>query len=137
MKNMILKSFVSLAFGLVLVQGAFAQEVVGDGSIVVLPIESQSCNLPSAPPAIPDAPVKDDLLKAQQNVKDFQATMIAYRECINMHKNNDELANDPDLTKGNRQAITEAHNYSVDMEERVADMFNEAVRAYKAGLAKG
>ena len=136
MKNMILKSFVALAFGLVLVQGAFAQEVVGDGSTVVLPIESQSCNLPSAPPAIPDAPVKDDLLKAQQNVKDFQAAMIAYRECINLHKNNDELVNDPDLTNGNRQAITEAHNYSVDMEERVADMFNEAVRAYKAGLSK-
>jgi len=36
-----------------------------------------------------------------------------------------------DLSDGNRQAITNAHNYSVDMEERVADMFNEAVRAYK------
>lgn len=126
----------SLAFGLVLVQGVFAQQVVGDGSTVILPIESQSCNLPSAPPAIPDAPEKDDLLKAQKNVKDFQAAMIVYRECINLHKNNDELANDPDLTDGNRQAITEAHNYSVDMEERVAAMFNEAVRAYKEGLDK-
>lgn len=136
MKNMILKSFVSMAFGLVLAQGVFAQEVVGDGSTVILPIEAQSCNLPSAPPAIPDAPEKDDLLKAQKNVKDFQAAMIVYRECINLHKNNDELANDPDLTDGNRKAITEAHNYSVDMEERVANMFNEAVRAYKAGLNK-
>src|SRR5690554_544441 len=136
MKNMILKSFVSMAFGLVLVQGVFAQEVVGDGSTVVLPIESQSCNLPSAPAAIPEVPEKEDLLKAQTNVKNFQAAMIEYRDCINLYKNTDELFNDPELTDGNRQAITEAHNYSVDMEERVAAMFNEAVRAYKAGLSK-
>lgn len=137
MKNVILKSFASMAFGLVLAQGAFAQQVVDDGSTVVLPVEAQSCNLPSAPPAIPEAPAKEDLLKAQKNVKSFQEAMIGYRECLNLHKNTDELANDPNLTAGNRQAIAEAHNYSVDMETRVADMFNEAVRAYKAGLANG
>jgi|GEM_PF-895071 len=137
MKNVILKSFISMAFGLVLAQGAFAQQVVDDGSTVILPIEAQSCNLPSAPPAIPEVPVKEDLLKAQQNVKGFQEAMIVYRECINLHKNPEEVINDPNLTDGNRQAITEAHNYSVDMEERVATMFNEAVRAYKAGLANG
>ena len=134
MKNIFLKGFVSMAFGLVLVQGAFAQKV---SSVVVLPIESQSCSLPSAPAAIPDDASKEDLLSAQQNVKDFQAAMVGYRECINLHKSPEELANDAELTAGNRQAITEAHNYSVDMEERVADMFNEAVRAYQAGLAKG
>ncbi len=134
MKNVILKSFVSMAFGLVLAQSALAQQVVDDGSTVILPIESQSCNLPSAPPAIPEVPVKDDLLQAQKNVKSFQSEMVVYRACLNMDQNADEVANDPNLTDGNRQAIAEAHNYSVDMEERVADMFNEAVRAYKKNL---
>jgi len=136
MKNVILKSLVSAVFGLVVAQGAFAQQVVDDGSTVVLPIEAQSCNLPSAPPAIPEVPEKADLLKAQKNVKSFQEAMVVYRECINLHQNTEELANNANLTAGNRQAIAEAHNYSVDMEERVATMFNEAVRAYKAGLAK-
>lgn len=130
MKNMILKSFMSVAFGLVMMQATFAQEV-SDGSTVILPVEAQACNLPSAPPAIPEVPVKEDLLKAQQNVKDFQASMVVYRDCINKDVDSEEL------TEGNRAAIAEAHNYSVDMEERVANMFNEAVRAYKAGLAKG
>lgn len=131
MKNMILKSFTTMAFSLVLMQGAFAQTVVDNGGAVILPVEAQSCNLPSAPPAIPEAPTKEDLLKAQGNVKDFQAAMIVYRDCINKDVDSEEL------TDGNRAAITEAHNYSVDMEERVANMFNEAVRAYKENLAKG
>lgn len=120
----------SVALGLVMMQATFAQEV-SDGSAVILPVEAQACNLPSAPPAIPEAPAKEDLLKAQKNVKDFQAAMVVYRDCINKDVDSEEL------TEGNRQAIAEAHNYSVDMEERVANMFNEAVRAYKANLAKG
>ena len=118
-----------MVLALVLMQGAFAQSVVDEGGAVVLPIEAQACNLPSAPPAIPEAPSKEDLLKAQKNVKNFQADMVVYRDCINKDVDSEEL------TDGNRAAISEAHNYSVDMEERVAEMFNEAVRAYKANLA--
>ena len=109
---------------------AMAQQVMDDGSRVVLPLETQQCNLPSAPPPIPEVPVKADLLDAQKGVKSFQADMEVYRACLD--KNIDSL----DLSTGNRQAISNAHNYSVDMEERVAAMFNEAVRAYKANLAK-
>jgi len=107
---------------------AMAQEVMDDGSRVVLPIEAQQCDLPSAPAPIPEVPVKADLLQAQKGVKKFQADMVVYRNCI------DSGANSADLSSGNRQAISNAHNYSVDMEERVANMFNEAVRAYKASL---
>ena len=108
---------------------AMAQEVMEDGSKVVLPLEAQLCALPSAPPPIPEVPEKPDLLAAQKNVKQFQADMEVYRTCI------DKDAESPDLSSGNQQAISNAHNYSVDMEERVAAMFNEAVRAYKANLA--
>jgi len=108
---------------------AMAEQVMDDGSIVVLPITAQQCNLPSAPPPIPEVPVYDDLIAAQKGVKRFQANMEKYRECINKDVLSDEISD------GNRQAINNAHNYSVGMEERVAGMFNEAVRAYKASTA--
>ena len=108
---------------------AMAQDVLDDGSAVVLPIEAQNCALPSAPPPIPDAADKPQLLAAQKNVKKFQIDMQDYRDCVNQY------ADTPDATLGNKQAISNAHNYSVDMEERVAAMFNEAVRDYKARQA--
>ena len=105
------------------------QDTEDDGSRVVLPLEAQACNLPSAPPPIPETPVKEDLLKAQKYVKGFQAEMADYRACI------DKDAESAELTWGNQQAILRAHDYSVEMEERVAAMFNEALRAYKASIA--
>jgi hypothetical protein len=129
MKKYIFAGLAIVALGSVIVQDALAQEI-NDGSAVVLPIEAQQCKVPNAPPPIPEVPVKDDLLKAQKGVKTFQADMIVYRECINKDAQSNEL------TDGNKVAITNAHNYSIDMEERVAEMFNVAVRAYKANLAK-
>jgi hypothetical protein len=108
---------------------AMAQDVAEDGSMVVLPIEAQQCNLPSAPPPIPEVAEKEDLLKAQKAVKQFQVDMQTYRDCVNQH------AESPEATLGNKVAISNAHNYSVDMEERVAGLFNEAVRDWKARQA--
>lgn len=118
--------------GLVLMvsMSAMAQDVMEDGSRVILPVEAQQCDLPSAPPPIPEVPIKEDLLKAQKLVKGFQAEMIVYRDCINKDAESGELST------GNLQAISNAHNYSVEMETRVAAMFNEAVRAYKASQAE-
>lgn len=125
MKRIILMGLVIAAA----VTPVMAQEVMDDGSLVVLPIEAQACNLPSAPAPIPAEADYDDLVAAQGGVKQFQQAMEVYRACINR----DALS--PDLSSGNRQAITNAHNFSVDMEERVAGMFNEAVRSYKARKA--
>ena len=121
--------FASLALTFSL--SAMAQEVMDDGSMVILPVEAQQCNLPSAPPPIPESPEKSDLISAQKMVKAFQADMATYRDCVNQY------AESPDSTMGNKQAISNAHNYSVEMEERVASLFNDAVRAYKASIAKG
>ena len=109
---------------------ALAQEVMEDGSKVVLPLEAQSCVLPTAPPPIPDPPTKDDMLAAQKHVKQFQGDMENYRTCINKD------AESGNLTQGNLLAIENAHNYSVDMETRVATLFNDALHAYKANVAK-
>ena len=109
---------------------ATAQDVMEDGSMVVLPVEAQQCSLPSAPPPISEVPEKAELLAAQKKIKQFQVDMEAYRTCI------DKDADNPDLSAGEERAISNAHNYSVDMEERVANMFNEGIRAYKANQAK-
>ena len=124
-----MKRVIFAGLALMVSMTALAQDVMDDGSMVILPIEAQECALPSAPPPIPEVPEKADLLKAQKLVKGFQTDMQSYRDCVNQY------ADSPDATLGNKQAISNAHNYSVDMEERVAAMFNEAVRAYKANLA--
>lgn len=124
-----MKKVILTGLALVFSMAASAQEVVDDGTRVVLPIEVQQCNLPSAPPPIPEVPVKDDLIKAQKQVKLFQEEVAVYRACLEKDKDN------PDLTWGNVQAISNAYDYSVDMETRVAAMFNEALRAYKAAQA--
>ena len=125
-----MKRVIFTGLALMVSMTAMAQDVMDDGSMVILPIEAQECALPSAPPPIPEVPEKADLLKAQKLVKGFQTDMQDYRDCVNQY------VDSPDATMGNKQAISNAHNYSVDMEERVAAMFNEAVRAYKDNMAK-
>jgi len=108
------------------ITSALAQD---DESEVVLPLEAQTCDLPSAPASIPAQPSYDDLAKAKANIATFQVSLGEYRGCL------DASREGVDLSDGNEIALTQAHNYSVEMEERVAEQFNEAVRAYKAGQA--
>jgi len=97
-----------------------------DGSEIILPLEAQTCNLPSAPMRIPEEASYDDLVTAKGNVSKFQGELTTYRECL------DGATSLENLTDGNRMALNQAHNYSVEMEERIAEDFNKAVRAYKA-----
>jgi hypothetical protein len=97
---------------------------------VVLPQAAQSCILPAAPDAIAPQATYDQLVAAKKGVADFQVTLETYRACLN------DAESDPNLTAGNKQAMVSSFNYSVDMEERVAERFNEAVRGYKERKAK-
>lgn len=92
---------------------------------IVLPDDAQKCVLPASPDAIPEEASYDDLKAAKADVGTFQAKMEAFRACLN------EADANPDNTPGNKQAIVNSYNYSVEMEERVANRFNEAVRQYK------
>jgi len=112
----------------VLFAGAVAAQT-DDDSAVILPLEAQTCNLPSAPATIPEDADYAALGKAKGNVVEFQTSMISYRECLDVAK---QAAG---LTDGNNLALVNAHNYSVEMEERIAEQFNVAVRAYKARQA--
>lgn len=120
-------SLMLAVLGLLFHSFSLAQE---DESRVILPPEAMSCDLPSAPASIPDEASYDDLVKAKQNITTFQGELLEYRECLDASRNTE-------LTQGNETALTQAFNYSVEMEERVAEQFNVAVRAYKARQAEG
>jgi hypothetical protein len=99
---------------------------------VVLPEAAQKCVLPAAPDAIPEDATKDQLLAAKGQIAEFQVALQAYRDCLKAAEESGV-----ELTAGNKQALVASYNYSVDMEERVAGHFNEAVKGYKErnGLA--
>ena len=98
--------------------------------VVVLPEAAQSCILPTAPDAIPENAEKDDLLSAKKDIGTFQGEVETYRACLSE-------AEEGDITPGNKQAIVASYNYSVEMEERVATRFNDAIRSYKARQGDG
>jgi hypothetical protein len=100
---------------------------------VVLPYEAQKCILPASPDKIPEEATLDDLKAAKAQVGEFQSSMVEFRSCLSAADSNE------DNTPGNKQAIVNSYNYSVEMEERVANRFNEAVREYKErqAAAKG
>jgi hypothetical protein len=104
---------------------AVAQEVTEEDYTVVLPEAAQACVLPASPDSIAPEATYDELIVAKQQVADFQAALAVYRECMQAAETGAEL------TPGNKQALVASFNYSVDMEERVAQRFNDAVRSYK------
>ena len=89
------------------------------------------CALPAGP-IIPDGNVasEDELVSAQKAMKMYQESLLDYRACLDEQS----LALDPEAetTEEERVAILALFNSSVEAEERVANEFNQAVRAYKA-----
>lgn len=103
---------------------ATAQDDAADYE-VVLPDAAQKCVLPASPDAIPEEATYEDLVAAKKQIAEFQTTVVDFRDCLGAAEG------DPDNTPGNEQAIVQSFNYSVEMEERIAERFNEAVRDYK------
>jgi len=120
---------IAIAMFLIASAGAlFAQEE--EEYEVVLPDAAQTCVLPTAPDAIPEDADRDQLMAAKGAIGEFQTQVEAYRACL-------AEAEAGDITPGNKQAIVASYNYSVEMEERVATRFNEAIRDYKARQSDG
>lgn len=119
-----MKPILVLAAAAFLFSPAYAQDDPADLE-VVLPADAQKCVLPASPDAIPEEANLDELKVAKGQVATFQGKMIEFRDCLS------KADEDPDNTPGNKAAIVNSYNYSVEMEERVANRFNEAVRDYK------
>ncbi len=110
--------------GAFLLNTALAKEDAEDYEIV-LPEQAQKCILPASPDAIPEEATYDQLKTGKAQIATFQQEVLVFRDCLQAAEEN------PDNTAGNKQAIVDSFNYSVDMEERVAVRFNEAIRSYK------
>lgn len=109
----------------VLIMGSVQAQDDANEMNVVLPGDAQSCVLPASPDAIPEEATLDQLKKAKADIAVFQGAVETFRTCL------EDADKNPDNTAGNKQAIVQSFNYSVEMEERVATRFNEAVRDYK------
>ncbi len=92
---------------------------------VVLPDGAQKCILPASPDKISNQADLDQLKAAKAQIADFQSDVLVFRDCLKAAEDN------PNNTEGNKQAIISSFNYSVDMEERIAERFNVAIRSYK------
>lgn len=70
----------------------------------------------------------EEMLEAQAAVKSYMTDMEDYLKCLD-----DESATLGDTrTEEQRTAHAQQHNSAVDAMERVANSFNEQIRAYKA-----
>jgi hypothetical protein len=118
------KQLLIVLAGTFLLNTAMAQDDAEDYE-VVLPDEAQKCVLPASPDAIPEEATYDQLKTGKAQIATFQEEVLVFRECLQAAEEN------PDNTPGNNQAIVDSFNYSVDMEERIAVRFNEAIRSYK------
>jgi hypothetical protein len=98
-------------------------------NVQVLPAKAQACVLPASPNAIPADATLDELKAAKAQVAKFQGELGVFRDCLKAAEV------DEDNTPGNLAAIVSSYNYSVEMEERVAERFNSAVRSYKERMA--
>jgi hypothetical protein len=122
--RMVRKIFVLLA-AFAMINLAFAQSAEEEDYEIVLPDTAQACILPAAPDAIPEEAAYEDLVNAKKQIAEFQSNVEVYRACLQSAEEGD------DLTAGNKQALISSFNYTVDMEERIAERFNAAVRGYK------
>jgi predicted secreted protein len=119
------KRIVAIAAAALMINAVQAQDQDSEDYAVVLPEDAQKCVLPASPDSIPDDASYDDLVAAKKQIAEFQGEVGVFRECLNAADEN------PDNTPGNKQAIIDSFNYSVEMEERIAERFNAAVRSYK------
>jgi hypothetical protein len=100
-------------------------------SVAILSATSASaaCNYPQDI-SVPDGSQasEDEMLAAQKSVKAYMADMEGYLKCLD-----DESATLGDAESEEQRAMhVQRHNAAIDAMERVANNFNDQIRAYKA-----
>jgi len=93
---------------------------------VVAPPGAKECKMPPTPPDIPEGAGKPELIEAQKEVRRFQTGMKEYRSCLN------DVRNSVENTEEHKLALDILHDKSVNLEEKVANRFNDAVQSWKS-----
>jgi hypothetical protein len=88
-----------------------------------------ACDYPTQLPEIPDGKTatNDQMITAQNAVKDYVAKMNAYLSCLDDEVN----ALGDTVTDAQKKVQVEKHNAAVDAMQGLADKYNAEVRAYK------
>jgi hypothetical protein len=99
-----------------------------------------ACIYPRAPDNIPDGRTAtyDQMVAAQQAVKQFDTDIAAYNACLTMEL--EALLADPNIDDARKAELADMqvkkNNAAVDEAQTVADRFNEQLRAYKEANKK-
>jgi len=102
---------------------------------LALPLSSFACDYPDKI-TVPDGALatKDELIAAQQAVKQYISEMDTYLECI---VEEEKLARqamenlEPEVEQQREEMLTKKYNAGVDEEKRVEAEWNATVQAYK------
>ncbi|MGH8218729.1 MAG: hypothetical protein ACREUT_09230 [Steroidobacteraceae bacterium] len=105
------------------------------------------CTYPQAPNKFPDGNTAtlQDMLTAQQTVKQFDHAIKAYTDCLKLEHDTAVSKLDPSGDKKKVKAQkseldnmwAKKNDAAVDQDTAVTNRFNEQVRIYKAKAAKG
>lgn len=116
--------------GLLLCGAALAADKADDAAMKSISGEIiKKCHEPTDKPTVPNGmkATKDDMLNAQQAIKTYVEKGNAYLSCLD-----DLQASWGDgVTDEQKAIIAIFHNKAVDDMQNVADLFNQAVRAFK------
>ncbi len=122
---------VALAGSLFVSTASYAEEEAAvEAAAITDP--SAHCTYDNNTPIIPDGNVasKDELIAAQGSIKAYQTSLVEFRECLAAV----ETALNPEAEdfESVKTLLIDRMNKSVDMENQVAEQFNETVRAFKS-----
>lgn len=101
------------------------------------PVTSADCVYPKAPGTAPDGLTasEEEMLAGMQAVKEYNARVTAYLECLEKETNERIAAAGPDAPADQIEQIkaihAKRHNAAVEELEAHAARFNEQVKAYK------
>lgn len=100
-----------------------------------------ACSSPGSPPTVPDGntATANDILKAQQNVLDFNNATTKYLDCIKKEHDDAIAAAGPGISSSQADKIDHAeaqqHNDAVHQLNDVVNRFNQSVQAFKSKQA--
>jgi hypothetical protein len=109
-------------------------------ALAVAPVYAD-CTPPTIAVKIPDgaSATKEDMLAAQHAIKDGDAAIAAFADCLRTEQDAKIAAGGDKLTDADKLKISADYvnrqNAEVEKLQKLADQFNVELRAYKAKLA--
>lgn len=90
------------------------------------------CSYNTTTPIVPDGNIatKDELISAQKRIKVYQDNLLDFRECLTLKEQ--ALSPEAEDYEAKKAALLARSDESIDIENKVAAEFNEAIQIYKS-----